>query len=60
MKDLKTRAAEAKATLEARRNHVDHCENCGRESYEDLYGPGSDQGYTACCNEPVCDIPDNH
>lgn len=26
-----------------------HCENCGREN------PGTDEGYTGCCNELVCD-----
>jgi hypothetical protein len=30
-----------------------HCEQCGNDDYEDLYGPDADQGYTACCNEPV-------
>lgn len=29
---------------------MEHCENCG--GTESLNG---DQGYTACCNEPVCD-----
>jgi hypothetical protein len=27
----------------------DHCENCGREN------PATEDGYTACCNELVCD-----
>lgn len=28
-----------------------HCESCGSEDYEDImFG---DQGYSACCNEPV-------
>ena len=39
-----------------------HCENCGR------IDPITDDGYTACCNELVCDgnernkfgIPDNY
>jgi hypothetical protein len=26
-----------------------HCESCGREN------PGTDDGYTTCCNELVCD-----
>lgn len=30
----------------------EHCENCGSREFEDLYL--GDQGYTACCNEPVC------
>ena len=25
-----------------------HCESCGREN------PGTDEGYTGCCNELVC------
>jgi hypothetical protein len=25
-----------------------HCESCGR------LNPGTDDGYTGCCNEPVC------
>lgn len=28
-----------------------HCQNCGSTSYEDLHT--GDDGYTACCNEPV-------
>lgn len=30
-----------------------HCETCGTTDYEDLFGPDTDDGYTACCNEPV-------
>lgn len=31
-----------------------HCQLCGSTDYEDLNA--GDQGYTACCNEPVeCD-----
>lgn len=30
-----------------------HCESCGSTDYEDLHT--GDQGYTACCNELVCD-----
>jgi len=30
---------------------VAHCQNCGSTDYEDLNT--GDQGYTACCNEPV-------
>jgi len=26
-----------------------HCESCGREN------PATDEGYTTCCNENVCD-----
>lgn len=26
-----------------------HCENCGDEN------PETDDGYTTCCNEPICD-----
>lgn len=34
-------------------NHTDlHCSNCGTTDTEDL--TTGDQGYTACCNEPVC------
>lgn len=29
-----------------------HCSQCASTDYEDLYT--GDQGYTACCNEPVC------
>lgn len=29
----------------------DHCESCGSTDLEDL--TTGDQGYTACCNEPV-------
>lgn len=34
-------------------NEIDtlHCEGCGSTDAEDLYT--GDQGYTACCNEPV-------
>lgn len=28
---------------------MSHCESCGREN------PGTDEGYTGCCNEPLCD-----
>lgn len=28
-----------------------HCQLCGSTDYEDL--STGDQGYTACCNEPV-------
>lgn len=31
-----------------------HCSNCGISDYEALYT--GDQGYTACCNEPLCDV----
>lgn len=30
---------------------VDRCSQCGSTDYEDLYL--GDQGYSACCNEPV-------
>jgi len=30
----------------------DHCSNCGTTDYESLHT--GDQGFTACCNEPVC------
>jgi len=30
-----------------------HCESCGSTAYEDVNL--GDQGYTACCNERVCD-----
>ena len=29
-----------------------HCESCGSTDVEDL--TTGDQGYTACCNEPIC------
>lgn len=31
--------------------HTPHCQNCGSTDREDL--TTGDQGYTACCNEPV-------
>lgn len=30
---------------------LDHCSSCGSTAWEDL--ETGDQGYTACCNEPV-------
>lgn len=38
--------------------HLPHCENCGSTDREDLVG--GDQGYTACCNELVCDGRSTH
>lgn len=40
---------------------VDHCSLCGSTSWENLNT--GDQGYTACCNEPViskCDENCDH
>lgn len=34
-------------------NETRHCESCGSRDYEDINL--GDQGYTACCNELVCD-----
>lgn len=31
-----------------------HCENCGREN------PSTEDGYTTCCNELVCDGRDSY
>lgn len=30
-----------------------HCSNCGSTDYEDIVAE-ADEGYTGCCNEPVC------
>jgi hypothetical protein len=31
---------------------TEHCETCGTTDRESL--TTGDQGYTACCNEPIC------
>jgi hypothetical protein len=38
----------AKLTIKPETQGHEHCENCGR------LDPGTDQGYTGCCNEPTC------
>lgn len=32
--------------------HLSHCSQCGSSSPDSVRG--GDQGYSACCNEPVC------
>lgn len=45
---LEQYASSSAKTKLAQLDHHTHCENCGR------LDPGTDEGYTTCCNEIAC------